>query len=174
MQGIKEGFHIGFDRDSVKCCSAQWNTQFAIVNPSVVTGSWQIDWQDYSCWSTSGAQKRSAQIGTCSHCLATYNMLVKWSHLVVASYGAWLIPRPMQKNCTIIFVSIGNSVRTFGGGLCFWQTGMALGSSRSKLRPDVILTLDASGSWGCGAFTSHHEWFQYTWPPPLERESTLW
>ena len=38
VQGIKEGFHIGFDRDSVKCCSAQQNMQSAIVNPSVVTG----------------------------------------------------------------------------------------------------------------------------------------
>ncbi len=38
VQGIKEGFHIGFDRDSVKCCTLQQNMQSAIVNPSVVTG----------------------------------------------------------------------------------------------------------------------------------------
>ncbi len=27
-------------------------------------------------------------------------------------------------------------------------------------KPQVILTSDASGSWGCGAYTSTGEWFQ--------------
>ena len=28
-----------------------------------------------------------------------------------------------------------------------------------------MLTSDASGSWGCGAFCSTGEWFQFQWPP---------
>ena len=32
--------------------------------------------------------------------------------------------------------------------------------------PDIILTSDASGSWGCGAYTLA-AWFQYQWPPSL-------
>lgn len=30
--------------------------------------------------------------------------------------------------------------------------------------PDVVVTSDASGSWGCGAFSSLGWWFQCTWP----------
>ncbi len=61
--------------------------------------------------------------------------------------------------------------REFRSDLRWWSlfladwNGSRIMSSRSKLRPDFILTSDASGSWGCGAFTSQHEWFQYTWPP---------
>lgn len=29
----------------------------------------------------------------------------------------------------------------------------------------VIITSDASGTWGCGAYTSGGEWFQLRWPP---------
>ncbi len=39
VHGIREGFHIGFDRDSVKCHSGQRNMQSAIVNSSVITGN---------------------------------------------------------------------------------------------------------------------------------------
>ena len=30
--------------------------------------------------------------------------------------------------------------------------------------PKVMMTSDASGSWGCGAFTSAGEWFQLEFP----------
>ena len=30
--------------------------------------------------------------------------------------------------------------------------------------PQHIITADASGSWGCGAFGSHGHWFQLQWP----------
>ena len=30
--------------------------------------------------------------------------------------------------------------------------------------PAATITSDASGSWGCGAFSSGGEWFQYEWP----------
>ena len=61
--------------------------------------------------------------------------------------------------------------REFRSDLRWWSlfladwNGTRIMSSRSKLRPDFTLTSDASGSWGCGAFTSLHEWFQFTWPP---------
>ena len=34
----------------------------------------------------------------------------------------------------------------------------------AKSEPQVVLTTDASGSWGCGAFTSEGEWFQLELP----------
>ncbi len=37
-------------------------------------------------------------------------------------------------------------------------------SSLGHQKPQVTLTSDASGSWGCGAFTSNGEWFQLQWP----------
>lgn len=30
--------------------------------------------------------------------------------------------------------------------------------------PSVTVTSDASGAWGCGAFSSDHQWFQVQWP----------
>ncbi len=37
-------------------------------------------------------------------------------------------------------------------------------SSLGHQKPQVTLTSDASGSWGCGASTSNGEWFQLQWP----------
>ena len=34
--------------------------------------------------------------------------------------------------------------------------------------PHAILTSDVSGKWGCGAFSSAGEWFQYPWPKSWE------
>ena len=31
-------------------------------------------------------------------------------------------------------------------------------------KPQVVLTSDASGSWGCGAYTSEGQWFQLQLP----------
>ena len=33
-----------------------------------------------------------------------------------------------------------------------------------QISSEVTLILDASGSWGCGVFTSAGEWFQLQWP----------
>ena len=30
--------------------------------------------------------------------------------------------------------------------------------------PVATITSDASGRWGCGAFTDRGEWFQFRWP----------
>lgn len=32
------------------------------------------------------------------------------------------------------------------------------------IAPEVTVTSDASGRWGCGAFTDKGEWFQFRWP----------
>ena len=34
--------------------------------------------------------------------------------------------------------------------------------SHQRENPEIILTSDASGNWGCGAFWNDH-WFQYKW-----------
>ena len=49
---------------------------------------------------------------------------------------------------------------------CFlpvWN-GKELMSSVTRSGPPVVITSDASGSWGCGAFTSTGEWFQLKLP----------
>ncbi len=40
--------------------------------------------------------------------------------------------------------------------------GMMAGAVQSRW--SVMVTSDASGSWGCGAYTSSGEWFQFEWP----------
>ena len=35
---------------------------------------------------------------------------------------------------------------------------------RRKAPPQITLTSDASGSWGCGAYSSKGEWFALKWP----------
>ena len=32
-------------------------------------------------------------------------------------------------------------------------------------QPSATVTSDASGHWGCGAFSSAAAWFQFQWPP---------
>lgn len=58
----------------------------------------------------------------------------------------------------------------FRSDLQWWATflpgwkgsSMMLGVIRSS--PVGVITSDASGSWGCGAFTSEGQWFQFRWP----------
>ncbi len=45
--------------------------------------------------------------------------------------------------------------------------GLSMMQQSRKVNPDVTLTSDASGSWGCGAF-SNTDWFQYQWPPSTQ------
>ena len=42
--------------------------------------------------------------------------------------------------------------------------GTALCSSVVQRTPTGTITSDASGRWGCGAFTEKGEWFQFCWP----------
>ena len=42
--------------------------------------------------------------------------------------------------------------------------GTALCSSVVQQPPAGTITSDASGRWGCGAFTEEGEWFQFCWP----------
>ena len=46
--------------------------------------------------------------------------------------------------------------------------GVALCSSVVFQTPEATITSDASGKWGCGAFTDGGEWFQYRWPGEWE------
>ena len=43
-------------------------------------------------------------------------------------------------------------------------TGMMSGVLREPERAVAVMTSDASGTWGCGAFISSGEWFQLAWP----------
>ena len=47
--------------------------------------------------------------------------------------------------------------------LAGWN-GVSLLSTVVRKPPDAIVTSDASGGWGCGAFSSAGEWFQCSWP----------
>ena len=42
--------------------------------------------------------------------------------------------------------------------------GLSVLSGVVRTPPLVVVTSDASGSWGCGAFSSAGEWFQFRWP----------
>ena len=50
--------------------------------------------------------------------------------------------------------------------------GVSILWNRDWLTPDihVVVTSDASGSWGCGAYWAHH-WFVIQWTPKLVKES---
>ena len=47
--------------------------------------------------------------------------------------------------------------------LCEWN-GVSLMSTLMQKPPEMTLTSDASGSWGCGAFSASGQWFQCAWP----------
>ena len=42
--------------------------------------------------------------------------------------------------------------------------GIGMMSNLCHLPHSVLITLDASGGWGCGAFNSANQWFQAQWP----------
>ena len=42
--------------------------------------------------------------------------------------------------------------------------GVSVFAGVTQTPPAVVLTSDASGTWGCRAFTSAGEWFQFQWP----------
>ena len=56
--------------------------------------------------------------------------------------------------------------RQFHSDLLWWHTFLSHWNGVSTLRlpvPSSIVTSDASGNWGCGAF-SGSQWFQLAWP----------
>ncbi len=58
----------------------------------------------------------------------------------------------------------------FRSDLVWWATflqawnGTSMMCHKAKGAYDVTVTSDASGNWGCGAFSSGGEWFQFEWP----------
>ena len=56
-----------------------------------------------------------------------------------------------------------SDLKWWGCFLPMWN-GSGLLCSVIKREPQVVLTSDASGSWGCGAFTSTGQWFQLALP----------
>ena len=43
--------------------------------------------------------------------------------------------------------------------------GMSMFGGVVRQTPSATVTSDASGSWGCGAFSNTGAWFQFQWPP---------
>ena len=65
---------------------------------------------------------------------------------------------------------LGASKQCLHSDLQLWHlfledwNGTALCSSVVQQPPVGTVTSDASGRWGCGAFTEEGEWFQFRWP----------
>ena len=52
--------------------------------------------------------------------------------------------------------------------------GISMMSRYTPASYGATVTSDASGSWGCGAYSSSGEWFQFEWPPFwLDRHITI-
>ena len=60
----------------------------------------------------------------------------------------------------------------FRSDLLWWAMFLSTWNGSSMMSQTVrshytaTITSDASGSWGCGAFTSSGKWFQFEWPGP--------
>ena len=60
--------------------------------------------------------------------------------------------------------------KSFKSDLSWWSVflptwnGVSMMSGVSKSRATAVVTSDASGNWGCGAYTSTGEWFMLQWP----------
>ena len=63
---------------------------------------------------------------------------------------------------------------SFRSDLRWWEifleewNGVSLCGGVVPVSPKDTITSDASGRWGCGAFTERGEWFQYRWPAEWE------
>ena len=55
-----------------------------------------------------------------------------------------------------------SDLRWWAAFLPLWNGVGMMGSSARSL-PGLVLTSDASGNWGCGAFTDTGAWFQFPW-----------
>ena len=56
-----------------------------------------------------------------------------------------------------------SDLRWWGMFIAEWN-GVGMLSSVVCANPCAVVTSDASGSWGCGAFSNSGEWFQVEWP----------
>ena len=60
--------------------------------------------------------------------------------------------------------------KSFKADLLWWKTFCSIWNGVAVIRtpklPEIRLTTDASGLWGCGAFWDNH-WFQFEWPPRI-------
>ena len=66
--------------------------------------------------------------------------------------------------------------KEFRSDLHWWNTFLGLWNGVSffppKKNPDSVVQTDASGSWGCAAF-SEGQWLQWQWPVEWEKESIM-
>ena len=53
----------------------------------------------------------------------------------------------------------------------FWE-GSGMMSTSNPRPPNVIVTSDASGGWGCGAYWAYY-WFQLAWPDCAAAQSIM-
>ena len=60
--------------------------------------------------------------------------------------------------------SFRSDLQWWASFLLIWN-GVSMMLVPSRTRYEAVVTSDASGSWGCGAYTSEGEWFQFRWPP---------
>ena len=76
-------------------------------------------------------------------------------------------------NLSAVVTELHHHIRlnlAFRSDLHWWDifledwNGMSMFAGVVRTPPAAILTSDASGSWGCGAFTSAGQWFQFQWP----------
>ncbi len=71
----------------------------------------------------------------------------------------------MSESSTIGYGSMQVFVQTSDGGAAFCRSGTARPmATLCRGPPQVAVTSDASGPWGCGAFTSGGKWFQLRFP----------
>ena len=68
--------------------------------------------------------------------------------------------------------SLGEAKRS---DLRWWATFLPTCSMMSQTARShyTTITSDASGLWGCGAFTSSVEWFQFEWPGPWREDHRI-
>ena len=66
--------------------------------------------------------------------------------------------------------------KEFQSDLHWWNTFLGHWNGVSffqpKVTPDVVIQMDASGSWGCAAFCGGH-WLQWEWPVEWRKETIM-
>lgn len=89
----------------------------------------------------------------------------------VVRYGRMFLRRMINLSMTAKYLH--HHIRlnaSFRSDLLWWATflpswnGVSMMSVVQKSSPDVTVTSDASGNWGCGAYNSKGQWFQFQWP----------
>lgn len=79
------------------------------------------------------------------------------------------LPRSHHHRPAIAFIRLNAEARS---DIQWWHSfiqhwnGLSMMQQSRRDNPDIVLTSDASGSWGCGAFCGT-AWFQYQWPTDM-------